>query len=66
MMIFPWPGNKEIVQDTTIQTMFLTDLGPDHGGHQLPRVHVYDGERQRNVKLADHGQANGPPRICVL
>ena len=46
--------------------MFGTDLGPDHGGHQLPRVHVYDGERQRNVKLADHGQANGPPRISIL
>ena len=46
--------------------MFGTDLGPDHGGHQLPRVHVDDGERQRDVELSDHGQANGPPRICVL
>ena len=69
MMIFPWPGNKEIVQTITItitRTMFGTDLGPDHGGHQLPRVHVDHGERQRDVELSDHGQANGPPRICVL
>ena len=43
----------------------VTHLGPDHGGHQLARVHVDDGEGERDVELADHGEADSPPGVLA-
>ena len=64
MMIFPWPDNTEMFKQY-VCTHDVTDLGPDHGGHQLPRVHVDHGERQRDVELPDHGEADCPPGVGV-
>ena len=41
------------------------DLGPDHGGHQLPGVHVDHGEGEGDVELPDHSKTDCPPGVGV-
>lgn len=41
------------------------DLRPDHGGHELPGVDVDHGEREGDVELSDHGEADCPPGVGV-
>ena len=39
------------------------DLGPNHGGHQLPGVDIDHGEGEGDVELPDHGEADCPPGV---